>query len=161
MMNNNPRHIVTGQVRLSYVNLLKPYAREGQSPDFQILLCAYSRSADGINWTPVEVIDLITDPDAERKMTGLMHELFDYQWVWIRRRKDGRSLKRMAGSLWKTPCRPSPETAWQSLCSAWMLPDIDLSCTSTTRWLSIALKTNAIWNACVKSWASRSPGRKV
>lgn len=50
-----------------------------QSPDFQILLCAYSRSADGINWTPVEVIDLITDPDAERKMTGLMHELFDYQ----------------------------------------------------------------------------------
>ena len=34
MMNNNPRHIVTGQVRLSYVNLLKPYAREGQGAKY-------------------------------------------------------------------------------------------------------------------------------
>lgn len=34
MMNNNPRHIVTGQVRLSYVNLLKPYAREGQEAKY-------------------------------------------------------------------------------------------------------------------------------
>ena len=33
-MNNNPRHIVTGQVRLSYVNLLKPYAREGQEAKY-------------------------------------------------------------------------------------------------------------------------------
>lgn len=52
-----------------------------QSPDFQILLFAYSKSENGVDWDDVTVIDLVTDPYATLQIRLLLYDLFDQNCI--------------------------------------------------------------------------------